>query len=169
MTNQMICIEPKDFDESRIYIEKPIDNETKFLRIYYANDKNKDCDLYVKLPESQTYGIKQSYKFGSKRSIINGYQIVYNENFDTLNFFDTFIAVCKSNIKAWKKDKLILKKLEVKSVFDYQKSKENDKYVDDPTKPKVAYIKLNTYNNDGNIKIYTKMYDNHSEPLDPLD
>ena len=169
MTNQMICIEPKDFDESHIYIEKPTNNETKFLRIYYMNEKKKECDLCVKLPESQTFGIKPYYKFGSKRSKIDGYQIVYNENFDTLNFFDSLIAACYSNIKTWKKEKLISKKLQVKPVFVYQKSKENDKYVDDPTKPKVAYIKLNTYNNDGNIKINTKMYDNHSEPLDPLD
>ena len=165
----MICIEPKDFDESHIYIEKPINNETKFLRIYYANDKNKDCDLHVKLPESQTFGIKPNYKFGSKRSKIDGYQIVYNKNFDTLNFFDSLIAVCRSNIKTWKKEKLIFFKLQVKPVFVYQKSKENDKYVDDPTKPRVVYIKLNTYNNDGNIKINTKMLNNHRETLDPLD
>ena len=48
MANQIMCIEPKDFDESHIYIEKPTNNETKFLRIYYINDKNKKCDLYVK-------------------------------------------------------------------------------------------------------------------------
>jgi len=110
MTNQVFYIEPKDFDESHIYIEKPINNETKFLRIYYINDKNKECDLYVKLPENLTYGIKQYYKFGSKRSKIDGYQIVYNENFDTLNFFDSLIAVCYSNIKTWKKEKLISKR-----------------------------------------------------------
>src|SRR5277367_6640152 len=107
MANQMIRIEPKDFNESHIYIEKPTNNETKFLRIYYANDKNKDCDLYVKLPESQTFGIKPYYKFGSKRSKIDEYQIVHNENFTTENLFDSLIAVCESNIKTWKKEKLI--------------------------------------------------------------
>src|SRR5271163_3704861 len=117
MANQMIRIEPKDFNESHIYIEKPINNETKFLRIYYANDKNKDCDLYVKLRESQTFGIKPYYKSGSKRSKIDGYQIVYNENFDRLNFFDALIAVCHSNIKTWKKEKLISKTLPVKPIF----------------------------------------------------
>ena len=61
------------------------------------------------------------------------------------------------------------KPLQVKPVFVYQKSKENEEHVDDLTKPKVAYIKLNTYNKDGNIKINTKMYDNNREPLDPLD
>ena len=165
----MICIEPKDFDESHFYIEKPINNETKFLRIYYVNDKNKECGLHVKLPESQTFGIKPNYKFGSKRSKIDGYQIVYNENPDTANLFKSLIAVCYSNIKTWKKEKLISKKLQVKPAFVYQKSKENDKYVDDLTKPRVVYIKLNTYNNDGNIKINTKMLNNHRETLDPLD
>src|SRR5277367_1344298 len=121
-------------------------------------------DLYVKLPESQTFGIKPSYKFESKSSKIDGYQIVYNENFDTANLFNSWIAVCKSNIKTWKKEKLISKALQVKPVFDYQKSKENDKY-DDPTKPRVVYIKLNTYNNDGNLKINTKMLNNHRETL----
>src|SRR6476469_9291869 len=92
MANQIMCIEPKDFDESHIYIEKPTNNETKFLRIYYMNDKNKGCDLCVKLPESQTCGIKPNYKFGSKRSKIDGYQIVYKENFDTIDFLDSLIA-----------------------------------------------------------------------------
>ena len=41
--------------------------------------------------------------------------------------------------------------------------------MDDLTKPRVVYIKLNTYNNDGNIKINTKMLNNHRETLDPLD
>jgi len=77
--------------------------------------------------------------------------------------------VCHSNIKAWKKEKLISKTLQVKPVFVYQKSKENEKYVDDLTKPKVAYIKLNTYNKEGDIKINTKMFNKHGEPLDPLD
>ena len=79
------------------------------------------------------------------------------------------IAVCQSDIKTWKKAKLISKTLKVKQVFIYQKTKENEEYVEDLTKPKIAYIKLNTYNKDGNIKINTKMYNNHREPLDPLD
>ena len=41
--------------------------------------------------------------------------------------------------------------------------------MDDLTKPKVAYIKLNTYNKDGNIKINTKMFNKQGETLDPLD
>ena len=67
------------------------------------------------------------------------------------------------------KREINFKTLQVKPVFVYQKSKENDKYVDDSTKPRVVYIKLNTYNNDGNIKINTKMYNDHRETLDPLD
>ena len=117
-----------------------------FYRIYYMNEKKKECDLCVKLPESQTFGIKPNYKFGSKRTKIDGYYIVYKENPDIVNLFNSLMAVCHSNIKTWKKEKLISKKLPVKPVFVYQKSKENDKYVDDPTKPKVAYIKLNTTN-----------------------
>ena len=54
-------------------------------------------------------------------------------------------------------------------MFVYQKSKENDEYVEDQTKPKVAYIKLNTYNKEGNIKIIAEMHDSHREPLDLLD
>jgi hypothetical protein len=160
------------FDEPKVYKPKGVNNEIKTAKMSYLNSDNNPCDFYIELPESDSHGISPVYLYGdTETNVVDGYKIVYKDNSDYTNsVFDSLNTLCNNKLEEWKKSRLISKNTTYKSPFVYQKyfDSKSDTFIDDETKSKVAFIKLNTYK-DKNVRIYTEMYDETGNQLNPLD
>ena len=60
MSGQTICINTKQFNADTLIISEHKEIKTKgnikmkILEIYYLNEKNEPCDLYITLPKVET-------------------------------------------------------------------------------------------------------------------
>ena len=152
MTRPTICIKPQEFNESNIEIKEPKVYKSKYnnistttSEILQRNDKGELCDLYIALPQVETYGPSPQYSFNSKAKSpddIQGYTISYS-NSEVETMFESLYKVCVSKINEYAKQKMI-KKCTLKSTFNYRTKLENDKKVEDKTKIKVANVELKT-------------------------
>src|SRR5260221_10430367 len=103
----------------------------------YRNDKSELCDLYVVLPEMETYAPSPIYKFNSKNKSsenVEGYSISYHQS-DAEKMFDLINDVCQNKIG---------KKYTLKPTFNIKNKLENGIKTRDELKPRVAYFKLLT-------------------------
>ena len=94
MSRQSICITSNNFNADKLVISEVKELKIrgnikmKIAEIFYKNEKNELCDLYMSLPKLDTYGPFPQYKFGSESKIsenIVGYTISYqNESISKL-------------------------------------------------------------------------------------
>ena len=180
MTRPTICIKPQEFNESNLEIKEPKVYKSKYnnistttSEILYRNDKGELCELYIALPQVETYGPSPQYSFNSKvksPDAIQGYTISYS-NSEVENMFELLYKVCTSKIKEFAKQNMI-KKCTLKPTFNYRTKLENGEKVEDTSKNKVAYFKLKTSKNHltNELAILTTMIDKRTkEELNPHD
>ena len=111
MSRQSICIPSKTFNADNLVISEVKEIKIKgnikmkIAEIFYKNEKNEPCDLYLSLPKVDTYGPFPQYKFGSESKIsenIVGYTISYqNESISNL-----FKNIQKTLSKQFKKSNI---------------------------------------------------------------
>src|SRR6266536_4584950 len=131
----------------------------------YLNDKSELCDLYLILPQIETYSPSPIYKFNSNiksSENIEGYSISYSHP-DAEKVFDLITDVSQ---------KTIGKQYTLKPTFNHKNKVENGVKNRDELRPKVAYFKLMTFKDHktNKLTISTKIYDQKSKQLiDPFD
>src|SRR5260221_712000 len=131
----------------------------------YRNDKSELCDLYVVLPEMETYAPSPIYKFNSKNKSsenIEGYSVSYCHP-DAEKVFDLINQVCQDKIG---------KQYKLKPTFNSKNKVDDGVKPQDKSNPRVAYFKLMTLKDykTNEITISTKIYDQKSKQLiDPID
>jgi hypothetical protein len=181
MSRPTICIKPEEFNKSNLEMKEPKVYKSKYnnistttSEILYRNNKGELCDLYIALPQIETYGPSPQYSFNSKVKSpddIQGYTISYSKS-EVESMFESLYKVCVSKINEYAKQKMI-KKCTLKPTFNYRTKLENDKKVEDKTKNKVAYFKLKTskgYSQTKELAILTPMLDKSTkEVLNPHD
>ena len=171
MSRPAICIKPQKLNiesleirEPKVYKPRDINLSIKTSEILYRNNKGELCDLYITLPQIETYGPSPINTFNSKiksKENIQGYTISYS-HLDVEKMFDSIHDDFQNKINE------IINNCKLKPIFNYRKKLENNLKVDDKSKPKVAYLKLKI-SKDCKI-IETKMYDPNSKQLiDPID
>ena len=115
MSRPTICISPTEFKVDKLIISEHKEIKTKnnfkmkISEIYYINDQNQPCDLYISLPSVETYGPFPQYNFNStSKNIkdISGYTISYSNEIVNKLFQDVQKIVSKR-----------LKKCNIKPVF----------------------------------------------------
>ncbi len=163
MARPAVCIRPQELNTELLEIKepkvyKPRDNNLsiKTSEILYRNNKGELCDLYISLPQIETYGPSPINTFNSKiksKENIQGYTISYSHQ-DVEKMFDSIHDDFQNKINE------IINNCKLKPIFNYRK---NNLKVDDKSKPKVAYLKLKI-SKDCKI-IETKMYDLNSKQL----
>ncbi len=172
MTRPTICIKPQEFNEKLIVIKEPKVYKPKDTNltietsdIMYLNDKSELCDLYLILPQIETYGPSPIYKFNSTNKSpenVECYSISYSHP-DAEKVFDLITDVCQNKIG---------NKHTLKPTFNYKNKLENGTKTRDELKPKVAYFKLMAFKDHktNKLTISTKIYDQKSKQLiDPID
>ena len=170
MSRPTICIKPQEFNvdlleikEPKIYKPRDSNISIKTSEILYRNNEGKLCDIYIALPQIETYGPSPINTFNSKiksRENIQGYTISYSHP-QVEKILDSIYDVFQNKINE------LINNCKLKPIFNYKKT-ENDLKVDDKSKPKVAYFKLKTSKDYKTIE--TKMYDLNSKQLiDPID
>src|SRR6266536_1137037 len=107
MTRPTICIKPQEFNiellelkEVEVYKPKDTNLTIETSDIMYLNDKSELSDLYLILPQIETYGPSPIYKFNSKNKSsenIEGYSVSYS-NPDVEKVFDAINKVCQEKI-----------------------------------------------------------------------
>ena len=180
MSRPTICIKPQEFIESNVEIKEPKVYKSKYnnistttSEIFYRNSKGELCDLYIALPQIETYGPSPQYSFISKVKSpenIQGYTISYG-HLVVENVFEALGKVCMSKINEFAKSKKI-KKCTLKPTFNYRTKLENGAKVEDTSKHKVAYFKLKTSKNHltNELAILTTMIDKRTkEEINPHD
>src|SRR6266496_3334682 len=97
MSRPTICISPTEFKVDKLIISEYKEIKTKnnfkmkISEIYYINDQNQPCDLYISLPSVETYGPFPQYNFNStSKNIkdISGYTISYSNEIVNKLFHD---------------------------------------------------------------------------------
>src|SRR5260221_10776799 len=88
MSRPTICTKPQEFNielleikEPKVYKQKDTNLNIETADIMYLNDKSELCDLYLILPQIETYSPSPIYKFNSKNKSsknIDGYSISYS-------------------------------------------------------------------------------------------
>src|SRR6266536_2544969 len=172
MSRPTICIKPQNFNvelleikESKFYKTKDTNLTIETSDIMYLNDKSELCDLYLVLPEIETYGPSLIYKLNSKNKSpenVEGYSISYSHP-DVEKVFNLINDVCQNKIG---------KQYTLKPTFNYKNKVENGMKTRDELKPKVTYFKLMTFKDykTNKLTISTQMYDQKSKELiDPFD
>src|SRR5258708_34720426 len=107
MSRQSICITSKTFNADKLVISEVKEikikgnMKMKIAEIFYKNEKNELCDLYMSLPKLDTYGPFPQYKFDSESKIsdnIVGYTISYqNESISKL--FKNIQKIVSNHVK----------------------------------------------------------------------
>src|SRR6266536_847216 len=144
MSRPTICIKPQNFNvelleikESKFYKTKDTNLTIETSDIMYLNDKSELCDLYLVLPEIETYGPSLIYKLNSKNKSpenVEGYSISYSHP-DVEKVFNLINDVCQNKIG---------KQYTLKPTFNYKNKVENGMKTQDEIRPKVTYFKLVT-------------------------
>src|SRR6266536_3299631 len=88
MSRPAICIKPQELNiesleirEPKVYKPRDINLSIKTSEILYRNNKGELCDLYITLPQIETYGPSPINTFNSKiksKENIQGYTISYS-------------------------------------------------------------------------------------------
>src|SRR6266536_684327 len=167
MTRPTICIKPQEFNielleikEPKVYKLKDTNLTIETSDIMYLNDNSDRCDLYLILPEIETYGPSPIYKFNSNiksSENIEGYSVSYSRP-DVAKVFDLINDVCQNKLG---------NKYTLKPTFNYNNKVENGTKIRDELKPKVAYFKLLTFKDykTNKLTISTQIYDKQSKQL----
>src|SRR6266536_6280425 len=172
MTRPTICIKPQEFNiellelkEVEVYKPKDTNLTIETSDIMYLNDKSELSDLYLILPQIETYGPSPIYKFNSNiksSENIEGYSISYSHP-DAEKVFELITDVCQETIG---------KQYTLKPTFNHKNKVENGVKTRDELRPKVTYFKLMTFKDykTNKLTISTKIYDQKSKELiDPID
>src|SRR6266536_6511926 len=159
ITPQELNIELLEIKEPKVYKPRNINLSINNSEILYRNNKGELCDLYLVLPEIETYGPSPINTFNSKiksKENIQGYTISYSHR-DVEKMFDSIHDDFQNKINE------IINNCKLKPIFNYRKKSKNNLKVDDKSKPKVAYLELKI-SKDCKI-IETKMCDLNSKQL----
>src|SRR6266496_5294302 len=107
MSRSTICIKPSEFIADRVIISDPKEIKTKnnfkmkISEIYYINDQNQHCDLYISLPTVETYGPFPKFNFNSTSKALKdicGYTISYS-NEETNKLFQSIQKIISKKFK----------------------------------------------------------------------
>src|SRR6266496_4293363 len=127
MSRPTICISPTEFKDDKLIISehKEIktknDFKTKISEIYYINDQNEPCDLYISLPTVKTYGPFPQYNFNATSKALKdicGYTISYS-NEETNKLFQSIQNIISKKFK----------KCNIKPVFTKNKNDKETAYL----------------------------------------
>src|SRR6266568_6903552 len=126
MSRQSICIKPSEFNVDKLVISEAKELKTKgnlkmkISEIYYINDQNQPCDLYISLPTVETYGPFPLYNFNSTSKALKdicGYTISYS-NEETNKLFQSIQNIISKKFK----------KCNIKPVFTKNKNDKETAY-----------------------------------------
>src|SRR6266568_2051370 len=126
MSRQSIFISPTEFKSDKLVISEPEQIKTKknfkmkISGISYLNNKDEPCDLFLSLPNVETYGPFPQYNFKStskNMKDISGYTISYS-NEETNKLFQSIQNIISKKFK----------KCNIKPVFTKNKNDKETAY-----------------------------------------
>src|SRR6266496_4131199 len=107
MSRQSICISPTEFKSDKLVISEPEQIKTKknfkmkISGISYLNNKDEPCELFLSLPNVETYGPFPQYNFNATSKALKdicGYTISYS-NEETNKLFQSIQKLISRKFK----------------------------------------------------------------------